>query len=327
LELRKSSKLVEAVYKVIEKALSKFSESFNLISAGRNRSFVLNDFTNKLMAKVFRGGKVKVNQKTTKRLNVWQSQKKKSTIIVCESFASLFEIVTKISLDVFMVHGRFLIVSVSGEFRELEEIFEMFWRHKIYNVNAMFEDDNEEVSVKTFMPFSKGNCGNSNPMQINKFKDGKFVNGTENFFPRKIKNMNKCEVKVAIGKGEPYVFALNNLTKKYDGIDVRVIDTLAEMLNFKVKYFYSSDGGFIYQNGSSKGPFKSLLEKESDLLISGYRLQTVRSMFFDFSMSYISDSVIFVVPPGTDLSSFEELVYPFSLFLWIAIVVCLIIGL
>jgi hypothetical protein len=73
--------------------------------------------------------------------------KRKSTVVVAESFASLSEVVTKILLVVFMVHGRFLIVLVSGEIRELEKIFKLFLSCKIYNVNAMFEDDKGEVSV------------------------------------------------------------------------------------------------------------------------------------------------------------------------------------
>jgi hypothetical protein len=143
-----------------------------------------------------------------------------------------------------------------------------------------------------------------------------------------MKNLQGCEVKVAIAVAEPYVFAklVRNLTYEYDGIDIRLIETLAKTLNFKLTYYFTKDPGYLYENGTAKGPFKSLFDNLAELTICGYRLQNVRLKFFDASASYISDSVVFVIPPGSDLTSFEQLIYPFELSLWISIVICFSIG-
>jgi hypothetical protein len=89
--------------------------------------------------------------------------------------------------DKFRTTGLYVIAMIG---KEIKEIFSLLWQLQIFNVNAMFENENGEILVKTFLPFSRGNCNNTKPILINRFKDGKFENGIENFFPEKMKNLH-----------------------------------------------------------------------------------------------------------------------------------------
>lgn len=81
------------------------------------------------------------------------------------------------------------------------------------------------------------------------------------------------------------------------------------------------------QNGTSVGPLRALLDKDADISISGWWLNSIRLQFFDVTNSHLSESVIFVVPPGSPLTSFEKIVYPFSRSLWFWVIASLLVGL
>jgi Bacterial extracellular solute-binding proteins, family 3 len=184
--------------------------------------------------------------------------------------------------------------------------------------------------VQTFMPFNAQNCDDTTPITINKFKDGKFTNRIEHFFPKKLKKLHNCPVQVGVTiLSEPFSIAnkLPNGSYKFTGQDINLIETLSEKLNFKINYTYLKDVGFIDQNGTAGGSFKALLDKQVYLLISGWQLRVHRLKFFDASVSYNTEKIIFIVPPGSDLTSFEHLIFPFEFSLWISILSCFLIGL
>lgn len=59
-------------------------------------------------------------------------------------------------------------------------------------------DESCEVEVTTFMSFSAGDCNNTKPNRLNRFVNETFINGNGNFFPDKMKNLNRCPIRVSI---------------------------------------------------------------------------------------------------------------------------------
>jgi hypothetical protein len=345
----KTSNLSNAVLKVLE-VLKATQGTPNLISLGTSKEFGLRDFTNELVLNYFNLTKWKIRQEIAGKNT--KPHRKGFSIFILENFLNFLKIYNEITRDGYKFNGNFLIVFIGGEIQEIQEVFKLSWKLQIYNVNVMFEKENGEVSMKTFMPFSDGNCSDTTPVLINKFKNGKFVNGNENFFPKKMKNLYNCSVRVAIANNSepgiivkkkldgrflknPSLFNFNLYQFRYEffvfslsigGRNIRILNALSKDMNFRINYTFIGNIGFLLDNGTTNGPYKALIDRTADVSASGMWLKPNRMKLFDYTTSYINDQLIFIVPPGRDLTAIQRLVYPFENLLWISVFATFTIG-
>jgi hypothetical protein len=161
------------------------------------------------------------------------------SIFIIETFDDFVKIYQKITHENFKLNKYFLIVLTGKKITKSKEIFDLLWKIQIFNVNIMFEDENGEILVETFLPFKSGNCNDTTPKIINKFKNGKFEK-IENFFPENMKNLHKCTVKTLIWHSSPYTNfkLLPNGTFHRSGREIILINALAESLNFTIKFLH-----------------------------------------------------------------------------------------
>jgi Ligated ion channel L-glutamate- and glycine-binding site len=323
--LKTKTHLATAVNEVINEVNFGEITTINFIysKSSENEAF---DFANELLLKSF--GSMKVFR-LRPSMTYKPKGKKRFMVIAVATYIEFIKTYKQLSPKVFWFGGYYLIILTNGEIVEIQQVFALLWKLQIFNVNVMFEDENGEVLVQTFMPFNAQNCNDTTPILINKFKNGKFINGTENFFPKKIKNLHNCPVRISISKSdEPFIFSklLENGSYEISGSDINLIKSLSSALNFKIDFTYIGDEGFFYENGTSDGPLRALLDEKADLSLSGWWLKANRLNFFDHTTSHISDQIVFVIPPGHDLSSFEELVFPFSKNFWVMILLCFAFG-
>lgn len=155
------------------------------------------------------------------------------------------------------------------------------------------------------------------------------MNGKRNLFLDKMRNLNNCKVRVTVANHtEPFVFVkpLPNGSYEITGGQISFLNALSESLNFEINYVYTGDRGNDYENGSSQEALEFLLKGEADLAISNFWMLGSRMEFFETSNSYLSDRIIFVVPPGRELTAFEKLIFPFSFQLWLLIWMCFLVG-
>jgi hypothetical protein len=243
-------------------------------------------------------------------------------------FSEFWEINQHMSRDQYRFNGHYLIVLLKGDISDAGEIFKVLWEFKIYNVNLIFDKNSTILSV-TFMPFNAENCNDTSPVVINEFKDGKFINGIENIFPAKMRNLHKCEVRVATSNdNSPYVIVKHNHkgVRLLSGRDISLMTTLSERLNFSINYTYVGIEGFLFENGSANGGLKILLDQKADVSVSNWWLKGYRMNFFDATTSYISEKIVFVIPPAQDLTSIQKLIYPFTTPAWIVVILCFSVG-
>jgi hypothetical protein len=317
LEPRKSSEnLSNAVVEILAKFWSnkQFAVNF-LVPPEENRNFKFGDFIDDVARKSFVTQKIySVDVSKFKLKNP-----KRSSLFLIERFEDFRKLCRSMNSNVFLFRGLFLIVLVGGEIPEIRQIFELLWQLQIYNVSVMFEDENGEVLVKTFMPFTEFNCSDTSPVLINSFSNGKFLNTTENFFPFKLQNLHNCPLRIATSNNaEPYIFAELLPTGNFSltGRDFNLISTLSESLNFKIEIVFVGDEGFLLENGSATGPFAMLLENRADLIVADYWLKMNRLKFIDYTKPYISQQIAFVIPPGSELTSIEKFIKPLDTFTW-----------
>lgn len=325
----KSSNLAKAVNEVVNEVLADLTVTVNLVSPKNEKN--LSEFKDEFLLNSFTKSKVGYRQQASSKLKPSAlGHKKRFSIIVIEDFNEFMEIYEKIATPkIFWFSGFYVVALNNGKISEIQEMFKLMWKLQIFNVNVMFEDEKGDVLVETFMLFNERNCNDTTPIPINKFRDGKFMNGTENFFPNKMKNLHNCPIRVSISKSdEPFIFSklLPNGSYEVSGSDINLINSLSSALNFNVDYAYIGDEGYFYENGTADGPLKALLDGKVDLSMSGWWLKENRLQFFDHTVSHISDQIIFVIPPGRDLSAFELLIFPFSNTLWIMVLLCFAVG-
>jgi hypothetical protein len=327
-EVEKFENLSRAAFEASLRVNRNGAMTLNVISTENSVGFRSNDFVKELMVKLMKPENAASRHETAKGIKKILNRKKMFVAFVVEGFKDFLDIYGKIRSEFFKFDGFYMIVLVNGEIPEVQKMFKLLWQLQIYNVNVMFENGNGEVLVKTFMPFSPRKCGDTTPVLINKFKDGKFQM-TGDFSPKKFKNLHNCPIRAAVvDYNEPYVTkkTLLNGLSSFSGRDVEVLQALSESLNFKVVYSYVGNEGYYYTNGTSSGPLKTILDNRTDLSISNWWLKESRAGIFGFSNSYASDKLVFIIPPGKKFTALEKLIYPFKLTSWTLILLVFVIG-
>lgn len=324
--IQSQRKLASAVAKLAVDVFSIDAATINLISP--ETCVTSQDFKDELLQQVFATQKLILRQETASKMRTIPGRRKRFVILLIASFTDFLEIYQKMSPKVFNFSGFYLIVLVDGKASELQNIFELFWKIQIFNVNIVSENESGTVLMETFMPFNDQSCNNVNSVIINQYRETKFVNQFESVFPDKMKSLNNCPVRVSISNNtKPFVIVKqSNNTLKFDGQDIKLITALSESLNFKIDYTFIGPVGYFYENGSAEGSLKVLIDSKADLSISYFLMKANRKKFFDSTTSYTSEPMNFVIPAGRDLTAFEKLVFPFSNAVWILIFACFTIG-
>ena len=326
---KSNSNLEKAFMKVAHEVTKKPYVTLSMIVPEGLKNYAISDFKENVLIKRADQERIIFRQETTSRVKLVSGRRRRFVAFLMESYDQFGEFYEKVKLKVFRLNGHYVIIFVKGQIAEIEQIFKLLWKVQIYNVIAMFENRNGIVLVKTFTPFKPGNCNDTTPITVNEFKDGSFIQDVENMFPDKMKNLHKCPIRVSISDNvEPYVIVEKSANGSYKlrGLDIKILQTLSDNINFTIEYTYIGHEGYLSVNGSAEGPLKYLLDGKADLSMSAWWLKPYRTEIFDGSISYLSDNVIFVIPPGRMLTAFEKLVYPLSTILWIFILIVSLVG-
>lgn len=260
---------------------------------------------------------------------------KNNNIILLDNFKSFEIFNNNLKPDKFNFQGLYVLVFVNGNFEESNLIFDILWKKSILNVNALYEeiDENDESSVKmvTFFPFTKKTCGNTKPVVIDTFNVSTFNIHVENIFPEKVKSLHKCEVRMVTFHRCP-ASCLSNKTGIVTavGYDIGIIDMIAERINFKLVkniLWGPEQWGNVYPNLTSNGALAKVIANESDIAIGDYILRANRLTILENSVVYFSIPMVFVIPLGEKLTAFEKLIRPLEAVVWIIMIVFLSIGL
>lgn len=329
LRTKSSLNLVKAVDKIINKAFLREVAVTNLISPEISDDFLVKDFKDLLLAQRSTSPRVVFRQETTTQLKVIPGRIKRFNVFIIRNYQEFFLMFLELNSNLFKFNGYFLVVLVNGVIPEVGKIFDLLWNIHIYNVIVIFEVENGSVLLQTFMPFQDTNCSDTSPVLISEFNDGNFIKGFDNLYPEKMKNLHRCQIRLSVATNQgPFVFKelLPNGTYVPKGQSISLIETLSERMNFCINYTYFGPEGYFFENGSSEGPLKYLVDGNADLSITNWWLKTDRLKFFDSSTSYASDSINLLVPPGKDITAFEKLFFPFKTSLWILISLCFVVG-
>lgn len=259
----------------------------------------------------------------------WKTRRKKNFIVmIVDSKSSFTRILSTFTDNRYNYHGYYLIVftQMSTADVELDLMFDLLWRRYIYNVNILTEND-KWLGMFTFFPFSADkNCHNTKSQKINEFKFGRWENKT--FFPEKLINFHGCKLKAACYSFGPSAQKTINsdASVRINGSDVEILNGLADILNIDMEINVlpsQNNFGEVYENGTTSGVFKSIIEGEIDICGNFYFLSELRSQFMQFTSAYYSLEIVLMIPHGAPFSALQKLLRPFDGPVWIALVIFL----
>lgn len=322
--------LARATHKIVEIMSRQYGVStVNLISPMND--FMRSDFHNEIMSGCAKYQQIHFRvEATSEQLSKIQGRRKRFSIISIKNFREFLVIHKKVNRDDFHINGYFLIILINGSSPEIERMWSHLWKSNIFNVNFMSLTKQGTIKIETFFPFKPDHCHNSTQDVINEFKNGSFIeNGYRKLFPAKTNNLYKCSVRVATSNDSgPFAVARRQPNGSYalSGRDLKLIEMLAESLNFKSNYSYIGATGVLHDNGTGKGPLRALIDNKAEIASNEFWLKASRLKFLDASTSYIGDLMIFLVPPGREFTWFEKLLQPFEALVWSLIAVVFITG-
>lgn len=253
------SALTEAVTDVIIKFYERESLTVNMIHASNDEedSERLQDIIDEVLYLL--GDKVVVQLEEYS--NIKKSKRKKEHVIIfCDEYESFQNVLDKINPDIFEYQGFFLIVisKYSDDlYKAMTGIFESLWSCQIINVNIMWmpAQNQREVMLYTYYPYTSIYCGKAYPVQLNQYRSGQWLNDP-NFFPNKMTNLFGCSLRVATFANAPFtIISERNGHVSVKGIDGFLLRVLSQRMNFKVEFQFDNDvqWGEIFVNGSTTG--------------------------------------------------------------------------
>lgn len=308
---------------------SMYATSANVV-VPENSNPSIGDFTDEL-CRLFTGNPEAAFRlsSSSKLLNLPTKFRRRFVIIVITSYNDFEDVLKELSPDQFWLNGFYTIVLTNGEIPEIQMIFKRLWMLQIYNCVVLFCNGSSEVLIKTFEPFNDVNCHDTTPLLINRFRNGKFTNDSENIFPLKMRNLHNCPIRVSVSNSsQPAVIATLNSNGSYQlqGSDIKILNAVSKSLNFSINYTHIGYEMIAFENGTTLNVLNSISLDIADMSISDWWLKADRMSKYGFSIPYTTDKFVFVVPGGSNLTAIDKLVRPFDPLVWMLVVAVFFIG-
>jgi len=314
---------------IVEKIVPDFANALNIISVSNNHES--NGFRDFLMKILMESIKLRFRQQDIGKIKSTDLKgPRRFSFIIIRHFADFKIFLNNIYQSTFFYDGYFIFSLINRAIAEIQKIFNELWKLQIYNVILIYKDSHEHISIVTFFPFrSSTDCSNTSPVIINEYFNASFTQDIENFFPNKMRNLQQCEIRVAISDEKPphiYTKILSDGSKKFVGRDFELIKTLSENLNFKATLNVMETHACVFDYRGVDGGLNSILKNKSELAVTDCWLRLSKLNEFASTTSYAVDTFIIVFPILEDLTSFEKLLYPLAMTTWMLLISYISVG-
>jgi Ligated ion channel L-glutamate- and glycine-binding site len=166
-------------------------------------------------------------------------------------------------------------------------------------------------------------------VKINTFDGIALKWSTNDFFPKKFKNLNTCVIKAGSYENAPgtIVIKTKNESEISHGYEVELIRLLADSLNFTVEFkLFPISTGSVLANKTATGLIKRAYEGQVDFIFALLSLQTARKEHLTETRSLYNDKIILVIPSAILIDPIKKLFIAFELFTWIGILLVIFIA-
>ncbi|KAG6450255.1 uncharacterized protein LOC115443595 [Manduca sexta] len=198
------------------------------------------------------------NNLTTRLLN--KAVGYKQTVLFVDSVEEFAYFINSVNLDLVIPIQLVLVLTTFVE--DLSGVTRTAWQNDVADIIIVNQNFDGDISLTTFFPYGKGICGDYSPVVLKI--------DAEAFFPNKFDNFYGCPIRTALMNFAPYlkVDMKNGTLNSIVGIDGRIFLYVMEALNATIDVVSIEDhdgmGSFI--NGTPKGCFGDLVNKEADII-------------------------------------------------------------
>lgn len=242
-------------------------------------------------------------------------------VVLIDSRHSVDEFSGKISSMKVHFNTKFLMYFLRGnDFGSFENIFDMFWKKMISNVNIVSQNrPAQKVIMSTFMPFAGGKCGQTSPTIINEFDVDTRSWRSREFYPQKFIDLQNCSINVGTvaTPSPPAVIVLKKDGKTIlKGFESAILNEVSKKLNFSLNISVETELPRLYENRSAFGLFRNMLDDKIDISFTFLSLHQLRSEVFSASYPRLNDKVIAIISPKVPIEALTMLLLPFKAAVW-----------
>jgi hypothetical protein len=242
--------------------------------------------------------------------------------------------------------GRFFVIfldrnsaavdTVPEEQPLIRNIFGELWKNDVVDaivltptVNAC-KSSATTLDIHTWFPFAKDHC--RGPVVRTVILDQCVMDGESQFdknanlFPDKMLNFHGCVMTASTFPYFPFVFPMkerdSNITYYSDGLEINVLETIASVLNFKVKFLPET------KHTVSKwyGLFDEVLRKESDLGFAAMPHTVSAVGNREHSVGYLKETIRWFGPHAKPSAHWKSLVIIFTPSMWFLVLIVYLIS-
>lgn len=227
-------------------------------------------------------------------------RRRSQNIFFIDSVDSVKEILKVFDSVNFRIRKIFTVVAVTRlNSTEMEEIFDLFYKIYILNVNIMTFEELNKLHLFTFFPFQLPNCNNTKPKKISSFLRHIEKWSKYNFFNRKANNIRGCPLRIgaSVTSAEPAIITKNIKQKNMviSGVAKDIFVELSRRLNFTIIYTHYFNGvGTVLANGTAFGVLGEVLKNNVDVCLGFTSLQYTRTLFLSATTFHTMDPLILV---------------------------------
>ncbi|XP_065365309.1 uncharacterized protein LOC135958332 [Calliphora vicina] len=223
------------------------------------------------------------------------------------------------------VSTKYLIVlytqdSMPKKLIEMHNIFRDFFNIYIIDVVILVYDA-ESLLLYTYKPYNNNHCAFTKPTLLRRFEKVPEFILYHDLFPIKTKNFHQCPMKVVLWHIPPFAeLTYQNDLVYFKGFDAKVLNDLAEYLNFSIEVVPNEPknliSGQVFRNNTATGVFKLLLERKANLTIGFIACMPRRLQFTRGSMPYFLSQLLIIFKNSKKYTPFQLVLRPFSTSTW-----------
>lgn len=255
-------------------------------------------------------------------------------ILIIKNAATLSANLELIPRSKFKSTGRVIIIvkkiwmSKQDVIDNIKEILKVCWELRMINVVALAYYG-EGVSVFTHFPFGENECNDLKIVEMDQWIDNAFVENVQ-LYPNKMNQLYGCPIIVTVVEKYPHIMVnrYNNETLLIDGMEAKLINLLAKLMNFTVTVVEPEDE-HTWGNWDGErwtGATGDLVYNRADIGVGAYYPSLSRVDVIDTSDGYDTIYIVWTVKKIKMNVEGLKLLFPFKIFVWISIILTIVIS-
>ncbi|XP_058817199.1 ionotropic receptor 21a-like [Topomyia yanbarensis] len=255
-------------------------------------------------------------------------------IMLVDDYTAFRNFMDNLDIETYDFSGYYTIIITNKNITNRHVVFRMLsdlWGVKIVNavlLIANFTENPLTVSVYSYFPYHSEHCGVAKPFLFQKILNGDTVHLNKNLLPNSLNNFQNCTLKAGTFEIRPFISVEstpNKIDFKIGGLEAHFIETVAEKLNFQIKYQLTPghyQWGFIGKHNSTS-LMKMIQKEQVDFGIASIALTKARHQYLQAGTAHYTTIVVFGIPDGRLYTPLEKLLRPFATPVWYALICCI----